>query len=176
MPKRTKQLMSLSYKHRFDGMEDAVFVNCSTLTAEEAVAFRSTLRESGARVTIVKNSLASNVLQDLGLEMPQSCFSGPTAVVYGEVDAVTASKAISDWSKDNGNKVTIKAGVLAGSVLHEKEALQLTKLPSLPEIKQLLVSAIAGPLTNMVGVTNSILTGVPGVLQAIADKKKEEGE
>ncbi len=176
MPKRTKQLMSLSYQTRFSALEDAVFINCSTLTAEEAVSFRSTLRESGATVTVVKNSLAANVLQARGLELPQTCFSGPTAVVFGDVDAVTASKAISDWSKDHGNKVTIKAGVLAGSVLDEDEAQKLTKLPSLPEIKQMLVSAIAGPLTGMVGVANSILTGVPGVLQAIADKKKEEGE
>ena len=176
MPRRTKILMSQLYQSRFSALQDAVFVNCSGLTAEESLEFRATLREAGVRMTMVKNSLAQRVFADLGHELPESCWDGPTAVVYGDSDPVTASKAISNWSKKHGNKVRHKAGLLEGAALDESEAQRLTKLPSLQELKQMLVSAIAGPLTGFVGVTNSILTGVPGVLQAIADKKKEEGE
>ena len=49
MPKRTKVLLSQWYRSRFEALEDAVFVNCATLTAEESREFRSTLREAGAR-------------------------------------------------------------------------------------------------------------------------------
>ena len=38
-----------------------------------------------------------------------------------------------------------------------------------------LVSVIAAPLSELVGITNNILSGVPAVVQSIADKKKEEG-
>jgi len=39
----------------------------------------------------------------------------------------------------------------------------------------MLVSVIAAPLSELVGITNNILSGVPAVVQSIADKKKEEG-
>lgn len=175
MPRRTKELMTRAYSAAFDELNDAVFIDCATLTAEEARVFRSTLREKGAAVSVVKNSLARKVLTEQGLELENGCFTGPTAIVYGETDAITASKTISDWSKKNGNKITFKAGLLEGEVLDRSATEQLTKMPTVDELKQMLVSAVAGPLTGLVGVTNNILNGVPGVVQAIADKKKEEG-
>ncbi len=175
MPRRTKELMTRFYSNAFADLSDAVFIDCGKLTGEESRGFRNTLRESGAAISFVKNSLAAKVLEGQGFDV-DGCFIGPTAIVYGASDVITASKAISDWSKKNGNKISFKADLLEGEALDHSAAEQLAKMPTVDELKQMLVSAVAGPLTGLVGVTNSILTGIPGVLQAIADKKQEEGE
>ena len=78
--------------------------------------------------------------------------------------------------KKTKKKIPIKGGLLEGDVLGPAEAEKLVDMPSVQETQQMLVSVIAAPLSQMVGVTNNILADIPGVLQAIADKKKEEGE
>ena len=78
------------------------------------------------------------------------------------------------WRKGKTGHLTLKGGVLEGQVLDAEKAEDLTRMPSVTEIKQMLVSAVAGPLTSTVGVLNSVLADLPNVLQAIADKNKEE--
>ena len=70
----------------------------------------------------------------------------------------------------------LKGGVLEGEILGPVEAESLTKMLNFEEARAAVVSAIAGPLIGLVAITQNLLTGIPGVLQAIADKKNEEGE
>jgi ribosomal protein L10 len=66
--------------------------------------------------------------------------------------------------------------MLDGEVLGPAEAEQLVKMLSFQETRAAVVSAIAGPLTSLVAITQNLLTGISGVVQAIADKKSKEGE
>ncbi len=176
MTARHKKLITQDLGHRLKGVQDAVFIGYVGVTAEESGDLRAILRETGAQLTVLKNSLASRAFRDLGVELPESCFVGPTAVIYGDVDAITASKTIADWSKKNGKDISFKAGLLDGRPLEAEEAERLTLIPGIQELKQMVVSLIASPLIGLVDVTHNILAGVPGVLNAIAEKKKEEGD
>lgn len=175
MSRRVKELIVSDLERRFRDLDDAIIIGCDGLTAEESGAFRNAIREAGATVGVVKNTLARRVFSDRGLSFDDSCFQGPTAVVYGNDDAVSASKVVAEWRKKNKKTLPLKGGVLAGQALTGTEAERLTDMPSVLEIKQMVVSAVAGPLTSLVGITNNILGGVSGVLQAIVDKKNEEG-
>ncbi len=172
MSKLLKRLIVDEFDKRFGEIEDAVIIGCPGLTAEEDGDFRKTLRDAGASVSVVKNTLARHVFSKRGCEFDEGCFQGPTAIVYG-VDAVSTSKILADWRKKNKKQVPFKGGLLQGEALSGNQAEGLTDLPSVEEIKQMLVSAVAGPLTSMVGITSNILSGVPAVLQAIADKQSE---
>jgi len=173
MSKAVKKMIVDELTQRFSAVDEAVIISCSGLDAAESLDFRQAIREAGASLSIVKNSLARRVFSARGLEFDTTCFEGSTAVVFGETDAVTCSKVVADWRKKNKKDVPLKGGILDGEVLSGTEAERLTDLPSVLEIKQMLVSAIAGPLTAMVSITNNVLTGVPLALQAIADKNTE---
>ena len=176
MARRMKELIVKHLDRRFSGVADAVIVDISRLDAEANRTIRKELRQSGISVNVVKNSLARRVFSARGIELPDECLSGPTAFLTGGTDAITTSKAIADWRKKNKKEITFKGGLLEGEVLGPSEAERLVTMPSVLEARQMVVSLIAAPLSQLVGVMQSILAGVPGVLQAIADKKKEEGE
>lgn len=176
MSRKVKELIASDLQNRFGAVDDAVIIGCSGLNAEDSLAFRNAAREGGAKIGVVKNKLARRLFSERGLTFDEACFQGPTAIVYGNDDALSASKLIADWRKQNKKKIPLKGGLLAGESLTAKEAEGLTDLPSVLEIKQMVVSAVAGPLTSIVGITNNILGDVTGVLQAIVDKKNEEGE
>lgn len=176
MSKKLKQMMAADLQHRFGGLEEAVVIECGGLAVSEAEEFRTSLRSSGIAMNVVKNTIARRVFNDMGIEVPTTWFEGPTAVLHGEEDAVTTSKVFDDWRKKNKKKLKIKGGLLAGEVLEGAAAENLTDMPSPAELKAMVVNVVAAPLIEFVNVTNNILAGVPQVLQAIVDKKNEEGE
>ncbi len=176
MARRMKELITRDLGRRFGGVGDAVLVDISRLNAEDTHAYRTELRRAGITVSVVKNSLARRVFAAHGVSIPEESLSGPTAVLVGGEHVITTSKLVADWRKKNKKEIKFKGGLLDGEVLGPAEAERLTTMPSVHDIHQMLVSVVAAPLIQLVGVTQSILAGVPGVLQAIADKQKEEGE
>ncbi len=176
MARRLKELIVQDIERRLGSITNAVMCDISLLTAEENREYRTTLREQGISVNVVKNSLAQRVLTDRGYEFPTETLLGPTAVLISEGDAITTSKVVADWRRKNKKKIPLKGGLLEGEVLGPTEAEQLVDMPSVQETQQMLVSVIAGPLSGLARITNNILADIPGVLEAIADKKKEEGE
>ena len=176
MARRLKLLITKDLDRRLGDVTNAVMCDISRLDAESNRACRDELRKAGISLNVVKNSLARRVLADRGLEFPAESLSGPTAILTSQDDAISTSKVIHDWRKKNKKNITLKGGLLEGEVLGPAEAEKLVDMPSAQETRQMLVSVIAAPLSQLVGVTNNILTGVPMALNAIADKKKEEGE
>lgn len=176
MARRLKVMMTQQLSNRLDDSGDVLLVDFSGLNSSEDFGARSKLREVGLNVNVVKNSLLRRVLTESGREFPDETFAGPVALIKGDLDAISASKTIAGMRKELGKKLPIKGGVLEGSILGPDEAEKLTKMPSVQETQAAVVSAIAGPLTGLVAITQNLLTGIPGVVQAIADKRKEEGE
>ncbi|MFQ5654235.1 MAG: 50S ribosomal protein L10 [Planctomycetota bacterium] len=176
MARRVKELIQHDLTRRFSQVAEAVIIDFGGLSAEDAGEFRNHMRASGASVNVVKNTLFSRVLTERGLELPLKTLQGPTAIVHGADDAISASKLVADWRKKNRKKLPLKGGILGGRPLGPSEAERLTKMPSGLEVRQMVVSAVAGPLSALVGITRNLLGDLPAVVQAIADKKEKEGE
>ena len=176
MARRLKVMMADQLRQRLDNAGDLLLVDFSGLNSDEDFTARKELRTEGLTVGVVKNSILRRVFADRGTEFPDETYAGPLALVLGEADAITASKSIAGWRRKNGKVMALKGGMLEGEALGPAEAEQLVKMPSVQETRAAVVSAIAGPLTSLVAISQNLLTGVPGVLQAIADKQSKEGE
>jgi large subunit ribosomal protein L10 len=176
MARRLKVMMADQLRQRLDNAGDLLLVDFSGLNSDEDFAARKELRTEGLTVGVVKNSILRRVLTESGNEFPEETYAGPLALVLGEADAITASKSIAGWRRKNGKVMALKGGMLEGEALGPAEAERLVKMPSVQETRTAVVSAIAGPLTSLVAISQNLLTGVPGVLQAIADKQSKEGE
>lgn len=176
MSKQLKSLISRDLSSRFSNVEDAVLFDIGGLSAEDSLAFRKSLREVGVSVNVVKNTLARRLFVDRGIDVPDEWFTGQTAIAYGGEGAITTSKSLDEWRKKNKKELKFRGGLVSGQPLKPNEAERLIKMPGPLEVKAMVVSLIAGPLTGTVTVLNNILATLPNVLQAIADKKKEEGE
>ena len=106
MSKAVKAMITNDLQTRFSDVSEAVMIEYAGLDAEEERVFRAELRQQGISVNVVKNTLIRRVFSDRGLDFGDA-LKGPTAVVWGAEDAVTASKAVADWRKKNGKELRI---------------------------------------------------------------------
>ena len=69
------------------------------LTVAELKELRDKLRECGASLKVVKNTLGGIAADRAGRAMVKDLFSGPTAVTFCGEDLVGAAKALADFAR-----------------------------------------------------------------------------
>ncbi len=116
---------------------------------------RKTVRGTGAKYRVVKNTLAERAAKGTKLEEALAGLSGVTSIAYTEGDPVALAKALAKFTKDNP-EVTVKAGVLDGKVLSVKEVEALATMPSKEEIYSKLLFLINAPAQRLVTVMNAV--------------------
>ena len=89
-----------------------VVINYLGLTVDQVTAFRAELRESNAKMKVVKNTYLRRAAAQAGLEDLASVFVGPSAVIYtDDEDNVTAPARI---AADPGDHLVALVALRAG--------------------------------------------------------------
>ena len=139
---------------------------------------RRELREAGVTYKVVKNTMLRIAAKSVGIEGLESHLEGTTAIAFSTTDAVAPAKILCDFMKKNkledAGILTIKAGILDGKVIEEKDVKALAALPSKEELIAKLLGSMNAPLSNTVGVLSAIIRNAVGVIAAIRDKKEKE--
>jgi len=149
----------------------ALVLDYTGLSAGQADLLRSRLSEQGARMLVVKNSLAALALRTAGLPDAAALLQGPSAFITGGADPAALAKSLLDWSKKE-KLAAVRGGVVGGEVLDLAGVQSLASLPPLQVLRAQVVGAIGAPLTQLVGVLQSVLRSFVGVVTAIAEKRE----
>jgi len=88
----------------------------SKLTVAQDYELRKTLRTSGAKYLVVKNTLAERAAKGTKVEEVLKNLSGVTSIAYTSGDPVALAKALSKYAKDNP-EFSFKSGVVEGRVI-----------------------------------------------------------
>src|SRR5437879_2870877 len=120
----------------------------SKLTVAQDFELRKLLRTSGAKYTVVKNTLAELAAKGTKVEGALKDLSGVTSIAYTEGDPVALAKALSKYAKDNP-EFTFKAGMVEGRAVSIKEIESLATMPSKDEIYAKLLFLISAPAQRL---------------------------
>jgi large subunit ribosomal protein L10 len=137
------------------------------LTVRDTEDLRAKLRAQGARLRMVKNTLALKALNGTA-EAAASLFTGPVAIAYGP-DAVSAAKVATQFAKDN-EALKIIGGLMGEQILDAKAVEALAKLPSLDALRGKLLGLINAPATRIAGVLRAPAGKVARVISAYSEK------
>jgi len=148
-----------------------IIATYSKLTVAQDYELRKTLRSSGAKYRVVKNTLAQRAAKGTKAEEVLKGLSGVTSIAYTEGDPVALAKAISKYAKDNP-EFTFKAGVVEGRVISIKEIQALATMPSKEEIYSKLLFLINAPAQRLVTVMNAVGKDLAVVIGQGVDKNK----
>ena len=154
-------------------LQDQTFVavtHYKGLSVAEMEDLRGKAREAGAGFRVTKNRLTRLALTGTKFEGLSDLFTGPTAIAYSE-DPVAAAKVCANFAKVNENLV-ILGGVLDGEFMDQKQVGDLAKLPSLDELRAMLIAMISTPATRIAGV----LQAPAGQLARVLNAKAQKGE
>ena len=123
---------------------------------------RKKARESGVYLRVLKNTLVRRAVAGTPFASLADHMVGP--LIYSvSADPVAAAKVLNDFAKTN-DKLVLKAGSYAGKVLDKAGVQALASIPSREEL-----------LARLVGVMQAPVSGMAGVLAALAKKREEEG-
>ena len=145
-----------------------VVTHYSGLTVAEMTDLRLRLRQEGAKITVVKNTLAQKALAGSVGEAGDALFTGPVAIAYGP-DAVSAAKVVTAYAKDN-DKLSVVGALMGLQVLDQSAVKSLAALPSLDELRAKIVGLVQAPATKIAGVLQAPAGQLARVLGAYAAK------
>ena len=128
----------------------------------DLTTLRAKARESGVFLRVLKNTLVRRAIAGTPFEGLAGDLTGP--LIYGiSTDPVAAAKVLNDFAKGN-DKIVLRAGSFAGNTLDKAGIQALASIPYRDEL-----------LARLVGVMQAPVSGMAGVLAALAKKREEEG-
>lgn len=138
------------------------------LTVKQISSLRESLKTKKAGFKIVKNTLAKIAASDAGFHNVSNLFAGPTAIAYSKEPSELA-KSVVEFAKNNTN-LKIVGGIIDNQILNEHAINELSKLPSLDELRSKIIGVLQAPATQIVGVLQAPSSSLARVIQAFADK------
>lgn len=177
MPKPAKIKEVEALREALRSSPNFYLVEFSGLSVTATNNLRGSILRAGGELRVAKNTLLRLAMRAEGLpQAVEAWLEGPTALLLCPSDPVAPAKAVLDFAADMAEGVLrLKAGIVEGRVLDAAGAEAMAKLPSKVEIQSAVVGALAGPLNSLVGTLNGALSELVFTLQAVADKRKEEG-
>jgi large subunit ribosomal protein L10 len=128
------------------------------ITVADMTKLRTTARDSGVTLSVLKNTLARRAVAGSGFEVVSDQMTGPLIYSFS-VDAVAAAKVVSEFAKTN-DKLVIRGGAYGGKALDVNGVKQLASIPS----KEVL-------LAQLLGLMQSPISRTARVLAALAEQR-----
>src|SRR5437016_7675169 len=152
-------------------VSSVIVATYSKLTVAQDYELRKSLRSSGAKYRVVKNTLAERAAKGTKVEEALKNLLGVTSIAYTEGDPVALAKAISKYAKDNP-EFSFKAGVVEGRVISINEIQALATMPSKEEIYSKLLFLINAPAQRLVTVMNAVGKDLAVVINQGVEKNR----
>ena len=152
----------------FDAAGAVVVTHYMGLTVAEMTDLRTRLRKEGAKLQVVKNTLATKAMDGRAGDAGEALFKGPVAIAYAP-DPVSAAKVTTDFAKTN-DKFSVVGAFMGATVLDEKGVGALATLPSLDQLRASLLGLINAPATRIAGVLQAPAGQLARVFSAYAEK------
>ncbi len=170
--KKVEQVEKLSKE--LQNVSGLVVTTYTKLTVAQDFELRKALRSSGAKYTVVKNTLAEKASKGTKVEGALQDLSGITSIAYTTGDPVALAKALAKYSKDNP-EFTFKAGVVEGRVISVKEVEALATMPSKEELYAKLLFLLNAPAQRLATAVSAVGRNLAVVVsQGVQEKKFKE--
>jgi large subunit ribosomal protein L10 len=137
------------------------------LTMPQIDLLRTRLIESGARFTVVKNTLTRRAAEAAGADALLALLEGPSAIAFLESDGdmVAAAKALADAARET-RVLAIRGGIMQGRTVSAEEVETLAKLPPIDVLRGQVLGAIIAPLSALQGLVTAPLQNLYGLIDA----------
>jgi large subunit ribosomal protein L10 len=168
MARKLKDLIVADFQRRFTGVRGGVLVDFAGLNSEQTANLRRELRQSGVRMQVLQNRLAIRSFKT-GSGAPEAFFrqlKGPSALLYGEDGALTASKVITKWQKANKGLAAIKGGFIESQALNEAQVADLATIPDQGTLRSGVLGLFISPAQILASCAQSVVANFAGCVKA----------
>ena len=167
MDKQEKERVVTELTERLRQADTLFVADYRGLTMPQIDALRGRLIESGAKFTVVKNTLTRRAAEAAGVDALLTMLEGPSAIAFIESDGdmVAVAKALADSARET-KVLEIRGGLMQGRTLAASDVEELAKLPPFDVLRGQVLAAIIAPLSNLLGLVNAPLQNLVGLIDA----------
>ncbi|MFW6154535.1 MAG: 50S ribosomal protein L10 [Planctomycetota bacterium] len=172
MSKPVKSLLRKEFGRRLEGVTDMAVVSVIGIDGNTNNRLRGELLDKGIHVMVVKNAMARQAFNDLGIGAVGELLDGPCAVAYGADSVVDVVREIVGRAREIP-ELSVKGAYMDGELYAGPERVeQLSKFPTRGEALGKLAGAARGPGAKIAGA----LIGPGGVIAGVLKALEERGE
>ena len=177
MLRQDKERIVSELAERLKSSQNLLVADYRGLSMPEIDELRSKLLETGARFSVVKNTLTRLAAEEAGVKQLLDLIDGPTAIAFidAEGDPAAAAKILNDTARAH-DVLVIRGGLLEGDTVSDVEIKRLATLPPADVVRAQFAGAVAGPLTTIVGLFTAPLRDLVNVLDARITQLQEQGD
>lgn len=160
---------------RFGAAEAMLLMEYRGLKVGDIADVRASLREAGADLKVLKNTLARIAVREVGFDDLVGMLEGPTAVAFVKEDPAAAAKALDEATR-RFPVMVVKGGVVAGRVIDADAARRLASLE--PRDVQLakIAMLLNQPAQLTANVLAALLRDLGSMLGQVLAHKEEGGD
>jgi large subunit ribosomal protein L10 len=177
MLRQDKEQIVAELAERLKASQSLLVADYRGLTMSEIDELRTKLLESGARFSVVKNTLTRRAAEQAGIKELLELIDGPTAIAFidSEGDPVVAAKILSDTARAH-DVLVIRGGLLEGDAVSDVEIKRLATLPPPDVLRAQFAGVVVAPLTTILGLFTAPLRDLVGVIDARIEQLGEQGD
>ena len=133
-----------------------VFVDYKGITVAQDTELRKQFREAGVDYTVVKNTLTNFAAKNAGYNFSE-VLNGTTAMASTTGDPIAPARIVCEFAKKNKLKtLSIKGGVVEGSVLSADQLSSFGELPSKSALVASVLGTFLAPISSLAFVLDQI--------------------
>lgn len=163
--------------------KSVVLINYTGLTVKSQQELKARLKEAGAKMLVVKNTLLKRAAEAVKLDpelLSDDILSGQTAIVIGTEDAVAPIQVLGKFAKEftsaAGDMVPkFKVGIVEDSFQDNSKLLKISELPGRDALLGQLLGSLMSGLYGLVGTLQSPMQQLLYTLSAKKQRNKNIG-
>lgn len=174
MKKTAKSLFVKNLSAELASVNSVILINYSGLDVSMQQDLKKRLRDAGARMIVVKNTLLKLAGEDAGVDkemLEDTVLTGQNALILSEGDPISPLQVLAKFSQEFETP-QIKVGIVEGSFQDTHSLEALSKLPGKDALIAQALGVIASPNYAIVSVLQDSLNQ----LVLILDQASKKGE
>src|SRR5436305_2235715 len=176
MQKEDKERVVAELTEKLRRSETLFVADYRGLTMPQIDALRGRLIDSGARLSVVKNTLTRRAAEAAGADALLALLEGPSAIAFIEADGdmVAVAKALADSARET-RVLEIRGGVMQGREIAASAVEELAKLPPIDILRGQVLGAVIAPLTAIAALVRAPLQNLHGLIDARIEQLEAQG-
>ncbi len=169
MPTQKKVEQVAEIKQLIERAEIAISTAYQGVPMAKQIELRQQLRAVGAEMMVVKNTLLKIAAESIGKPQFGDLADGPTAIVVGFDEPVSAAKALTAFLRANDQSaVAIRRAIVGGTLVDEAYVRDLATVPSRDELAAKLAGNVIGKISEFAGLLLATQRKFAGLIEARA--------
>ena len=151
----SKKVVVDSLTGKIQNATSVVFVDYKGITVAQDTELRKQFREAGVEYSVVKNTLTNFAAKNAGYDFSE-VLNGTTAMASTTGDPIAPARIVCEFAKKNKNVLSIKGGIVEGSVLSANALNGFGELPSKNALVAQVLGTFLAPISSLACVLDQI--------------------